>query len=67
MKPLRDRATVEILCPKCDAPPKLIIRTNRANDSKFLGCPNFPECRHTQPIPQDMLMEAAGAQRLPGF
>ncbi len=32
-------------CPKCGAP--LIIKWGRYG--KFIGCSNFPECRHTEP------------------
>jgi ssDNA-binding Zn-finger/Zn-ribbon topoisomerase 1 len=25
----------------------LIVRTNKKTDTKFLGCPNFPNCKHS--------------------
>lgn len=25
----------------------LVVRTNKATDEKFLGCPNFPHCKHS--------------------
>ena len=65
---LQERATVNRYCPVCNPdPPKLIVRTNRQNDSQFLGCPNYPECNHTESIPEHIYMEAAGASKLPGF
>lgn len=68
MNKLQDRMTVNVFCPRCSPSVKLIVRTNRLNDSQFLGCPNWPEsCHHTQPIPQDLIMQALGAKSLPGF
>jgi ssDNA-binding Zn-finger/Zn-ribbon topoisomerase 1 len=68
---LKNRSEVEIYCPQCkDAgrgAVKLIVRTNRDNERQFLGCPNWPDCEHTEPIPEALLLEAAGAARLPGF
>ena len=58
---------VNIYCPRCQTPRKLVVRTNRMNDTQFLGCPNWPLCQHTQPIPQDLIMRAQGATELPGF
>lgn len=63
----KDKTETARRCPKCGPTTKLIIRTNRQNESQFLGCPNWPKCDHSAPIPQDMIMEEAGAQRLPGF
>lgn len=37
-----------IACEKCGAP--MIIRVSRRG--RFLGCSNFPECTHTQPLPK---------------
>ena len=54
-------------CPKCGTGSKLMVRTNRANGSQFLGCPNWPTCNYTEPIPESVMMELAGAQRMPGF
>jgi len=39
------------LCPKCGRP--LVVRTARRGShagSRFYGCPNYPSCRHTQPM-----------------
>lgn len=68
---LQDRSEVNRRCPRCKAEGrgnvKLIVRTNRLNGRQFLGCPNWPECDHTEPIPEDVKMRAAGATTLPGF
>lgn len=64
---LQDRAEVGVYCPQCSPPPKLVVHTNRQNGTQFLGCPNWPKCDHTQEIPEDIKMQAAGARRLPGF
>lgn len=53
-------------CPKCGR--LLAIRENRETGSLFLGCTGYPDyCKYTEPLPQDILMEAVGAARLPGF
>ena len=36
-------------CPKCGNP--LIIRTNKRDLTKFIACSNFPNCKHTESIP----------------
>lgn len=68
---LKDRSEVNRYCPDCRdegrGAVKLVVRTNSENGTQFLGCPNFPMCRHSEPIPEDVKMEAAGATRLPGF
>ncbi len=65
---LQDRMQVNVFCPRCSPPVKLIVRTNRSNGIQFLGCPNWPEsCHHTQPIPADLIMRLHGAVPLPGF
>lgn len=65
---------IAIKCPNCDEHPDrkhkrhtLVVRTNHENGTQFLGCPNFPDCKHTQEIPEHLRLEAAGAERLPGF
>ena len=64
---LLDGQSVSIVCPKCAPMVKLIIRTNRANGSQFLGCPNFPQCTFTRELPIDLVMRSLGATMLPGF
>lgn len=56
-----------ISCPKCGPNTKLIVKESSINGSQFLGCPNYPNCRHAQEIPEDMKLELLGIQRLPGF
>lgn len=67
----QERPKIVIHCPACAAEGRgqalLVIRKNRENGSQFLGCSNYPMCRHTQELPEHVAMEAAGAQRLPGF
>jgi ssDNA-binding Zn-finger/Zn-ribbon topoisomerase 1 len=50
----------DILCPDCVPPRKLIVKTNRQNENQFLGCPNYPICTYTRPIPEAWKMRAAG-------
>lgn len=51
-------------CPNCGVAHRLTIRTNRATQEQFLGCPNWPECKHTEPLPEDVRLRAAGQQGL---
>jgi ssDNA-binding Zn-finger/Zn-ribbon topoisomerase 1 len=51
-------------CPRCGAAHRLIIRTNTRDSSQFLGCPNYPTCRYTEPLPEDIRMELLGQRRL---
>ena len=62
--PIRDGQYVEISCPECGVATQLMVRRNRTSDTQFLGCPNWPECDHTQPITEEMRMRAAGAPTL---
>ena len=54
---LHDGQSVERCCP--DHPvERLVVRRNRATDTQFLGCPLWPACNYTTPIPADILMRA---------
>jgi len=53
---------VEISCPECGA--KLIVKENRHTGKQFLGCPRWPDCDHTQPIPESIIMRESGQQEL---
>ena len=37
-------------CPEC-APDRLVVRTNGDTGVDFLGCENWPKCKHTEPLP----------------
>jgi ssDNA-binding Zn-finger/Zn-ribbon topoisomerase 1 len=54
-------------CPKDGCPGTLVVRTNRDDNSLFLGCSEWPRCTHTEPLPQDQVMKAIRAPMLPGF
>jgi len=54
----------KIPCPNCSPVTSLVIRENSKNGNLFLGCPNWPSCRHTQSIPEAWKMRAAGIQEL---
>jgi ssDNA-binding Zn-finger/Zn-ribbon topoisomerase 1 len=42
-----------------------MVRTNRKTETQFLGCDRWPECKHTEPIPETLLMRLTGAPELP--
>jgi putative DNA topoisomerase len=52
-------------CPECGA--VMVIRQNKTNKSFFLGCHRYPDCKHTEEIPESMKMELLGFKRLPGM
>ena len=52
-------------CPDCGK--LMVIRQNRQNSSWFLGCSQYPECTHTEALPETLKMLAMGAQMLPGI
>lgn len=52
-------------CPGCGR--ALLIRENRQNGSHFLGCAGYPECDHTENIPETLRLRLAGVPELPLF
>jgi ssDNA-binding Zn-finger/Zn-ribbon topoisomerase 1 len=64
VEPLKNNQEVEIYCPKCRPLVKLIVKTNRHNGNQFLGCPNYPDCDYTRPIPEEIRMRQAGQAEL---
>ena len=59
---LPDGKVTEKVCPACGD--RLVVRTNKATGSQFLGCGRYPECRHAEPIPEAMRMRLAGQPTL---
>ena len=59
---------VDIYCQECKeagrGAVKLIVKENRITHHQFLGCSQYPECVHTQEIPESMIMRAQGQQEL---
>jgi ssDNA-binding Zn-finger/Zn-ribbon topoisomerase 1 len=49
-------------CPECGR--ELKIRENRENGNQFLGCSGWPQCKHTEAIPETLKMQLAGAPTL---
>jgi ssDNA-binding Zn-finger/Zn-ribbon topoisomerase 1 len=45
----------------------MVERTNSFNDSTFLGCSRFPDCKSTQAVPAYVEVSRAGGIPLPGF
>ena len=69
MKKIKNGTEVSITCPECENKPfpamvKLIVRTNSITDEQFLGCPNYPACRHTQPLSESIRMRLLGHSTL---
>lgn len=51
-------------CPAPDCKGTLTIRRNKATDSEFLGCDQWPACKHTEPLPESIKMRRLGAPEL---
>lgn len=64
---LLDNSTVGVHCELCGVDAKMLVRTNRTTGHQFLGCPNYPDCKHTAPIPEDIKMWLKGATPFPGL
>ena len=60
----KNNQETDMYCPNCGPSVKLIVKTNRHNHNQFLGCPNWPECNYTNPIPEDWKMRALGQAEL---
>lgn len=56
---------IRVNCTDCGAP--MVERTNSFNDSTFLGCSRFPDCKSTQAVPAYVEVSRAGGIPLPGF
>lgn len=57
--------TIAIPCPDCGS--VLVIRAVKQTGVRFLACPRYPECTHTQDLPAWFHMVEAGADLLPGM
>lgn len=45
-------------CPNCGR--DLIERTNTKNGSTFLGCSGYPDCTHSERLPESLKLRRAG-------
>ena len=53
---------VNVYCRECGC--EMVMRQNRLDRDFFLGCHRFPACTWTEPLPESLLMQAAGQQEL---
>ncbi len=61
---LEKNSEVSRFCPVCENTVKLIVKENHITGHHFLGCPNYPECDYTAPIPEEFIMRAQGQKGL---
>jgi ssDNA-binding Zn-finger/Zn-ribbon topoisomerase 1 len=47
-------------CKVCGRP--MQIKRNRATSEEFLGCSMWPECTHTEPLPEAIKLRRQGYQ-----
>lgn len=53
---------------KCECGRDMVVRQNRDNGSRFMGCQGWPnDCQNTAPLPAYAILRAQGAAELPGF
>jgi ssDNA-binding Zn-finger/Zn-ribbon topoisomerase 1 len=53
-----------LTCPKCGPTVKLVTWSTKWTNKVYLVCPNRPECRYIQPIPEAWIMEAMGQPKM---
>lgn len=56
------KPTITKACPRCGQP--LVEKTNRTTGEPFLGCPSWPACEHTEPLPVDIVLRRQGQRGL---
>jgi len=61
---LEKNSEVSRNCPLCPNSVKLIVKENHITGHQFLGCPNWPECDYTAPIPEELIMRVQGQRGL---
>ena len=49
-------------CPECGA--VMVIRKNKQDESFFLGCNRYPNCRYTSQIDEAMYLDLAGYKKM---
>lgn len=64
MTEIRDGKPSGVPCPDCGPGTILVVRTNSITGGRFLACPRFPLCRHTEAIPESIRMKLAGEPSL---
>ena len=55
---------VSLTCDNCLPGTEMVVRENSHSGELFLGCPNYPECKYTEPIPESVRMREAGQPEL---
>jgi ssDNA-binding Zn-finger/Zn-ribbon topoisomerase 1 len=51
-------------CPECKNSTKLILRQNSYTSEFFIACPNYPECKFTKPLSEELKMRLNGQETL---
>ena len=64
MTELKPGKRLEISCPECGVGSSLVVRQNRETQEYFLGCSNYPQCEHSQNLPEEMRLRALGQRGL---
>lgn len=65
---MNDQPGPKLLITKtCPAGHRLVVRKNRETGGDFLGCSQWPECQHTEPLPESLRLRLAGAPCFPGM
>ncbi len=59
-----DKSKIRKPCPEPECHGTLIVRVNSHTGEEFMGCDRYPNCRHTEPIPEYLRMIAAGVPTL---
>jgi len=57
---------LSITCPRCGLAHRLILRKNTETGELFCGCQNWPVCKYTRPLTEDLWMRLMGRKGLFG-
>lgn len=60
---LKHGKQLAVTCTECGEG-KMTVRLNSKTDEWFLGCSRYPECKHTQNLPEHLRMQAMGQKGL---
>jgi ssDNA-binding Zn-finger/Zn-ribbon topoisomerase 1 len=55
---------LHISCPECGVGSSMVIRQNGDTLEFFIGCSNYPRCKHSQNLPEHLRLEALGQRSL---
>lgn len=65
MKKMLLENTIVGKCPEPGCGGDLVVKTNGRTGHQFAGCNNYPNCNHTEDIPEEFKLGLQNAPQLP--